>query len=441
MSLMLVNYGVAVACAVILFKYCSNTFWLPSHRPRNFPPGPPPLPFIGNDFKYRTTPRFRELAAEYGSIIGLKLGAQNVIVLNSYEYVRALYDRKGAIYSSRPHTYVANEPVCPNEIHLLLLKYGSEWRKQRKVVQSLLNVNAVDRMLPIQNAEATQNMFDILQDPNGYYDHIRRYTTAVILASVYGQRGARFDSPNVQALYHAQDQFTAILEQRTTPPVDTFPALKLLPDFLAPWKKWAKLTEWQWARAACFLHDLLRDQEKNELDDEHLAYLAGNRMEAGSDTTASTLLSFLLVMLNFPEEFRKAQIEVDEVCGATRPPNVDDIDSPIYSPFTYQTYQTLKWRPVAAGGVPHILTQDDFYQGYYLPKGTIFFANTWAIHRDESEYERPDDFIPKLVDENADDHRRVSYGFGAGRRVCPGQRLARNSLVSDFSTPEPPQTI
>ena len=205
-----------------------------------------------------------------------------------------LYDKRGAISSSRSYSYIANEVVCPNEIHLLLLQYGPEWRKQRKIVQSLLNTNAVDSLLPIQNAESTQTMYQLLIDPEGYYDHIRRYTTAVILASVFGQRGARFDSPNVQALYHAQDQFTAILEQGAMPPVDTFPVLKALPDFLAPWKRWAKavrkeqkhlylklVNETRERQRAgigppCFLHTMLRDQEKNDMDDEHIAYLAGN---------------------------------------------------------------------------------------------------------------------------------------------------------------------
>lgn len=205
-----------------------------------------------------------------------------------------LFDQRGSIYSSRPHTYVANELVCPNEIHLLLLQYGPEWRKQRKIVQSLLNVNVVNKLLPLQNAEATQTMFELVHDPNGYYDHVRRYTTAVILASVYGQRGKRFDSPNVQALYHAQDQFTAILEQGATPPVDAFPLLKWMPEALAPWKTRAKavreLQKSLYLRlvretrerlavgkaTGCYLHQMLQDQEKNDMDDEHIAYLAGN---------------------------------------------------------------------------------------------------------------------------------------------------------------------
>jgi cytochrome P450 len=48
-------------------------------------------------------------------------------------------------------------------------------------------------------------------------------------------------------------------------------------------------------------------------------------MEAGSDTTASTLLSFLLAMIKYPKELRKAQEEVDAVCGSSKSPTSNDI--------------------------------------------------------------------------------------------------------------------
>ena len=48
-------------------------------------------------------------------------------------------------------------------------------------------------------------------------------------------------------------------------------------------------------------------------------------MEPGSDTTTSTLLSFLLAMVKYPEEFKKAQAEVDGACGLIRSPGPDDI--------------------------------------------------------------------------------------------------------------------
>ncbi|KAF7557676.1 hypothetical protein G7046_g5968 [Stylonectria norvegica] len=458
---------VVVPVVAVLFRY-----FLASCRPKDFPPGPPTVPFIGNINQVphvKAFLKFQTMQADYGSIIGLKMASQNVVILNSYKHVKAeaelkggsrLFDQRGSIYSSRPIGYVANALVCPNDIHLLLLQYGKEWRKQRKILQGLLSVNVVDKLLPLQQAEATQTMFQLVQDPEGYYDHIRRYTTAVILASVYGRRGARFDSPNVQALYHAQDQFTAILEQGACPPVDAFPILKMMPEFLSPWKTRAKAVREEQKSlylrllretskrlemgkgSNCFLRTMLQDQEKNNMDDEHVAYLAGNLMEAGSDTTASTLLSFLLAMIKYPEELKKAQKEVDAVCGSSKSPTSDDIGR---LPFIKACMdETLRWRPVAPGGVPHALTRDDTYDGYFLPKGTVVIANTWAIHNDETQYERPGDFMPDRflnndygtrvpVDTTTDDHRRTSYAFGAGRRACPGHHLAKNSLMLNMA--------
>ncbi|KAK4215596.1 cytochrome P450 [Rhypophila decipiens] len=463
-----------VVVVVVLSKY-----YLAARRPKNYPPGPPTLPFIGNLTqvpRVKAFLKFEQLKSSYGSIIGLKMASQNVVILNHYSHVKALFDQRGAIYSSRPQSHIATTLVCPNQIHLLLLPYGPEWRKQRRILQSLLNINAVDKFLPLQNAEATQTVVDIMHNPNGYYDHIRRYTTAVILASVFGQRAKRFKSKNVQDLYHAQDQFTAILEQGATPPVDAFGFLKYLPG--GRWKAWAKEvrreqkglymrllgeTRERIGRGKggdCFLGSILQGQEKNGMDDEHVAYLAGNLMEAGSDTTASTLLSFLLAMIKYPDELRKAQAEVDEVCGPDRSPGPQDIGR---LPFVKACMdETLRWRPVASGMIPHMNTQDDTYMGYFFPKGTVFLPNVWAVSMDESEYQDPARFMPDrwLPNEygtrttgtdpvtaqedeatqdfhgghSGDDHgRRTTYGFGAGRRSCPGHWLAKNSLMLNMA--------
>lgn len=186
--------------------------------------------------------------------------------------------------------------------------YSDGWRKLRKAVSQLLNVNAVDSMLPIQNAEAMQTLHDIVKDPRNYFDHIRKYSTAVILASVYGQRGATFDSEKVQALYHAQDQFTEILEPGATPPVDAFPFLKYLPEFMASWKARARairmeqrtlynrlLTETKSKLAKgeatdCFIARLLRDQEKSSLTDDQVMY-------TGGILVSHTFKSFLTLIL------------------------------------------------------------------------------------------------------------------------------------------------
>lgn len=33
--------------------------------------------------------------------------------------------------------------------------------------------------------------------------------------------------------------------------------------------------------------------------------------------------------------------------------------------------RSMRWRPVAPAGVPHLSTKDEFYRDYLIPKGTL----------------------------------------------------------------------
>lgn len=258
-------------------------------------------------------------------------------------YVRLL-EKRGDIFSSRPPNYIANELICKNETHMLFTPYGSNLRTLRKSIQGLFMRGELSSVRQVQQAEAIQTIYDILREPDRYYEHIQRYTTAVILASVYGQRGETFEAPNVQALYDVQNRFTALLEPGAAPPVDGITFLQYIPEFMAPWKRRAKEIRRdqreiyfrlfnatkkrmeEGIRVDCFMENLIDNQAKNGLDDEHTTYLGGTLMEAGSDTTSSTLLSFLLAMLENPTALKRAQEAVDGVCGLERSPTLDDVE-------------------------------------------------------------------------------------------------------------------
>lgn len=102
-----------------------------------------------------------------------------------------------------------------------------------------------------------------------------------------------------------------------------------------------------------------------------------------SDTTSPTLLSFLLAMMKYPKTFQKLQEEIDTICGTGRSPALDDLNK--------LPYPKACMNEVI---IPHTLIQDDIYERYFPPKGTMLFANARGIHRDEDEYELPDKFIP-----------------------------------------------
>jgi cytochrome P450 family 619 len=331
------------------------------------------------------------------------------------------------------------------------MPWGPEWKAQRKQYQSvLLSTRIIDSIRPLQAAESTVTLSHLLNSPERWFDHIRRYSSAIILSSVFGTRGPEFDSPYVQRLFNVQDEFTAIMETGATPPIDIFPILKNLPDFVSPWRRLALDIR---SRQRALYFDLLNSVkqrlsvgrtkdcfmdkivEDTTIDDEHLAYIGGVMMEGGSDSTAGTLLTFALAMAKYPRVLKKLQESVDSICGDDRAPTFEDLEHLPY--VKHIMTELIRWRPVAAEGVPHVLIQDDVYGDYHFPQGTIFLANTWAIHHDSEYYDNPEEFFPERFEQNEfgfkdkslnTDGFRTTYGFGAGRRVCPAQKLAENSL-------------
>lgn len=73
----------------------------------------------------------------------------------------------------------------------------------------------------------------------------------------------------------------------------------------------------------------------------------------------------------------------------------------------------------------------------------MFIANAWTIHRNEEDYDRPDDFIPERFIDNPfgmrhppdgqEGTRRALYAFGSGRRQCPGELFAYTTISLTLS--------
>lgn len=92
-------------------------------RPKNYPPGPPTLPLIGNLHQIPQEKRhlqFEKWAREYGPIYSLMLGTKVMIVLSSDLAIKDLVDKRGAIYSSRPEMYIGQD-ILSNSLRILFM--------------------------------------------------------------------------------------------------------------------------------------------------------------------------------------------------------------------------------------------------------------------------------------------------------------------------------
>jgi len=107
------------------------------------------------------------------------------------------------------------------------------------------------------------------------------------------------------------------------------------------------------------------------------------------------VLQFFLAMMEYPEKMAKAQREIDSVVGNDRLPTFTDrknlpyVEALFNECFRYGASVPLctRFLPLGLPGrpsypfwsaLPHRLMEDDIYEGMFIPKGTLVFANIWC---------------------------------------------------------------
>jgi cytochrome P450 len=327
------------------------------------------------------------------------------------------------------------------------------------MVHTLLNITTSKEYVPYQMLENKQMLFQLLEQPQDFLKHIRRYSNALTTTMVFGWRTPTYEDESMKQLFEGFAEFAEINQTGSAALIDFYPLLRKLPDFLLPTQKKAKmlhsrekqlyLKHWLNAKKTiekgkaqpCFCEGMAQAQRAEGFDDDQAAYISGTLLEAGSDTTSSTLYAFVQAMLLYPEIQARAQLEIDKAVG-DRPPTLDDESSLQYVRACMK--ETLRWMPTTIlGAVPHAANKDDEYMGYVIPKGAGVLNNVWAIHMDPQRHPDPRNFQPEryihdtqsLYDSaaNADGNKRDVFTFGAGRRICPGMHVAERSLFLGIS--------
>ncbi|KAH7083300.1 cytochrome P450 [Paraphoma chrysanthemicola] len=418
--------------------YATYRLWRLGHRPKNYPPGPPTLPLLGNiHLMAKSNPhlQFQTWAQEYGPVYSLILGTKTMVVLSDDQAVKDLLDRKSANTSARPDLYTGQTLMSGGK-RMVMMTYGAPWRTE---------------------LENKQLLYDMMTDPSDLLEHFRRYSSSLVTSIVYGFRWPTFHDPLLQKLFHNLDNYVRLNMTGGAALADFFPILRYLPTWLSPHKREALAhyaheiamytTLYQRVKSAllanpnarsCVCKDVIALQAQENYTDEYTSHIPGQLWEAGSDTTSTQLYGFIQALLLYPDIQAKGQAELDAIIGHDRMPTLDDM---IRLPYVRACVkETLRWLPAAIlGAFPHATSEDDMYMGYRIPKGAIIMLNTWTIHRDPTRYANPTVFNPDRFLEDTsssaesatsiDVSRRDHFGFGAGRRICPGMNVADRSLL------------
>ncbi|KAL2847563.1 cytochrome P450 [Aspergillus pseudoustus] len=443
-------------------------------RDPRMPKGPPTVPILGNFHQIPSSglyAKFRDWAAEYGPVFSLKFGPTNIIVLCDRKAVHALLDKKGAIYSDRPPSYVGR--LLTHGDHIALEQMDPIWREKRKVISHNFSPKNLDeKHFIVQEAEATVLLNDLLNNPGGFFNHVRRYTASSASVLAFGHRGPTFDSFWGHVVYDVMDRWTEAMEAGANPPVDEYPILKLIPKRFAYWKRRAiaagEVFDTMWGKARrivderrasgvrreCIIDNLLDEYNKKGWPMSQHAFnnLVGEVVEGAADTTAAQILTLILAFAKYPQVQEKARREVDKVCDAGHVPAFSDFKS---IPYINQIVKEgMRWRPVAVTGLPHRVREDDWYEGMFIPKDSTLFVATWAIHHTEGLFPNHDTFDP----ERYANHPKLANDYAGSpewsnrdkcRRLCPGVHFAERNMwriaakllwAYEFSEPVDPIT-
>ncbi|KIJ48507.1 hypothetical protein M422DRAFT_247854 [Sphaerobolus stellatus SS14] len=430
------------------------------HKYLKFPPGPkgnPLVGLLGTDIYYFS--RIRKWRQEYGSydtvshieglilvlgdIISFSILGTRFVFIFSQDIASELLDKRAAKYSDRhSQTMILAQGWTFN---IGLLNYGSWWRRHRRGFHQYFNSGIVKNYEPIQ-FKATRDLVQRLyQSPHEFENHVRYFTGAILLKIVYDYDLIRENDPYIKLIKSASEGNQNFLVGLNL--VDLIPILKYVPQWFpgASWKRNAarirkpvtevntlpfkmvkKAMENGTAGPSTTADSIIRMQSKRNLlpdDEEIVMNVSGISYAAGAGTGTTALMILIFDMMLNPEAQKKAQEELDNVLGDRLPTLEDRPNLPYIEAFCTESQRC---QPVLPFGIAHATFDDDVYNDFFIPKGSVVIGVTQDILRDRKHYgQDAEDFVPERFSERGIQHPLAQWGYG--RRMCPGRHLASGS--------------
>ncbi|KAF8525402.1 cytochrome P450, partial [Gautieria morchelliformis] len=411
------------------------------------PPGPPRKFLLGNVLDMPTQQEwvtFSQWAKQYGDLVYLNVLGQSIVIISSPDIAYELFEKRSSIYSDRYKFEMAAELMGWDWL-VTFMPYGEKWRRHRRTIHQHFHPDAATRYEPVQLRHTRELLTQLYETPEQFAEHVRHTAGAIIMEVVYGIKVLARQDPYIDTAEKA----IAALGIATNPGsflVDIIPMLKYVPEwfpgasFQAKARRWRKLAvEMNTAPfnavkqsvnsgtatpsfTASLLEEMYREGDVPSGQEEVIRGSGSTLYAGGADTARAS--TFFLAMRLFPEVQRKAQEELDEVVGLSRLPEYEDGENLPY--INALCKEVLRWHPVTPLGVAHRVTEDDVFNGYFIPAGSIVVGNTWHLlhHRtygtDTDKFQPERFLVPGMKDPNP--------AFGYGRRVCPGRTFAQNSI-------------
>ncbi|XP_053545084.1 cytochrome P450 2G1-like [Bombina bombina] len=454
MDITLVGTLLLLLISSIYFMYLT---WNQMYRKRNLPPGPTPLPLIGNllDIKFgEMAGSLMKLWDQYGPVYTIYLGMRPVVVICGYKAVKEVLVDLAEEFGARGRVPSIDKFT---QGYGISFSNGECWKQMRFFsFKTLKDFGLGKKTTEEKIQEEAQNLVKTIKQYNGLPTDPARLVmdavSSVFCSIIFGNR-FEFEDERFSKIFSFSEETLSLMGTPWAQLEDTIPELmKYIPgphkkivdvseELVACIQKRVEINQATLDPACprdyidCFL--IKMEQEKQNPNTEftmrNLLITVHSLLLGATDTVGTTLRHAFLILLTYPEVQDKLHKEIDQVIGRNRLPLLSDRSQMPYTDAVINEVQ--RFVDLVPLNVTHSVTKDIQFRGYTLPKGTDVFPLLCSVHRDPSQFSTPYKFNPNhFLDENGGFKKNdAMMAFSAGKRRCPGEGLALIELFLFFT--------
>ncbi|DAA14855.1 TPA: cytochrome P450 family 2 subfamily C polypeptide 18-like isoform 2 [Bos taurus] len=380
----------AVVLVLCLSCLLLLSLWKQSSGKGKLPPGPTPLPILGNilqlDVK-NISKSLTNLSKVYGPVFTVYFGMKPIVVLHGYEAVKEALIDLGEEFSGRGMFPLAERA---NIVNGILFSNGKTWKEIRRFsLMTLRNFGMGKRSIEDRVQEEACCLVEELRKTNGLPcdpTFILGCAPCNVICSIIFQNRFDYKDPVFLDLMERLNEILRILS--------------------SPWVQ-------------------EKQNQQLEFTLENLTTTVFDLFGAGTETMSTTLRYGLLLLLKHPEVTAKVQEEIDRVIGRHRSPCMQDRS---HMPYTDAVvHEIQRYIDLVPSSLPHMVTHDIELRNYIIPKGTGVLVSLTSVLYDDKVFPNPEMFDPGHFLDDSGNFKKSDHfmPFSAGKRICAGESLAR----------------